>query len=174
MTEKEMLMDIKPLTTRALIINSDHNINGYKLLLLKKKDDKGHINYTFPGGHIQEDEYAVEGLIREIEEETGLELWGDMTLYKKEIFRHYKIDKKQPERGNGIMAWFIAEGDTTAELKDIYYEWGKWVTPTWVSLADFLKIKDKDIKPNFIKPYILEQIGCESIKSKWLEEVYTC
>lgn len=180
MTEKEMLMDIKPLTTRALIINSDHNFtNGYKILLLKKEDSNKHITYTFPGGHIQEGEYTIDGLGREIEEETGLDTsgpiakWDCVNLYK-EVFRHYKIDKKQLERGNGIMAWFIGDCDPRAELKDTYYEHEKWVTPVWVSLAEFLKIKDKDIKPSFIKPYVLECIGCEPVESKWIEEVYTC
>lgn len=172
MTEKGMLMDIKPLTTRALII--EDTSPEWKLLIIKKIDENGHITYTFPGGHLQEGEYPTNGLAREVEEETGVPAPFVMGNTPVEIFRHYKIDKKQPERGNGIMAWYEVSCAETPTVKGSYFEHDKWVIPAWVTLADFLKIKENDIKPDFIKPYILEQTRAKTHESKWLEEVYTC
>ena len=49
---------------KALIINSNNEITlGY-----------AHKTYQFPGGHIEQGETLEEGLIREIKEETGIEL----------------------------------------------------------------------------------------------------
>lgn len=173
MTEKEMLMDIKPLTTRAIIIK-DVPRDRIELLVIKKIGKDGHVTYTFPGGHLQEGENPKDGLAREVEEETGVSKSFIKSNLPMEVFRHYKIDKKQPERGNGIMAWFTITTYKTPDLKESYFEHDKWVIPAWITLADFLKIKENDIKPDFIKPYILEQTGAKTHESKWLEEVYTC
>ena len=173
MTEKEMLMDIKPLTTRAIVIK-DVPRDRIELLVIKKIGKDGHITYTFPGGHLQEGEYSKYGLAREVEEETGVSASFIRNNYPIEVFRHYKIDKKQPERGNGVMAWFVVTTSDTPKPRESYFEHDKWVIPTWITLADFLKIKENDIKPDFIKPYILEQTGGRTYESKWLEEVYTC
>lgn len=55
------------LTTLCLIYKED------KILLQnrKKNDWKG---YTFPGGHIEKDESIVASVIREVKEETGLDI----------------------------------------------------------------------------------------------------
>ena len=170
MTEKEMLMDIKPLTTRAIIIK-DVPRDEVELLVIKKISEDGHIIYTFPGGHLEEGERPKDGLIREVFEETGIDISAKIMV---ERYRHYKIDKKQPERGNGVMAWFNITTHEAPHPKQSYFEHDKWVIPAWITLADFLKIKPNDIKPNFIKPYILEQINDRSRENKWIEEVYTC
>ena len=50
--------------TKGLIINSDDEITlGYS-----------HKTYQFPGGHLEEGETLEECLLREIKEETGIEL----------------------------------------------------------------------------------------------------
>lgn len=174
MTEKEMLMDIKPLTTRGIIIFEDVPRDQVELLVIKKIGKDGHVTYTFPGGHLQEGENPEDGLAREVEEETGIPASFIRSNCPSEIFRHYKIDKKQPERGNGVMAWFTVTTYETPEPKQSYFEHDKWVIPAWISLADFIKIKQNDIKPDFIKPYVLEQTGWHICESKWLGEVYTC
>lgn len=173
MTEKEMLMDIKPLTTRGIIIFEDSGF--HKILVLKKIDENGHVIYTFPGGHLQEGETPKEGLAREIEEETGVPeelINGSFDL--GEVFRHYKIDEKQPERGNGIMSWFSATLLREPKLKDSYFEHGKWIIPTWLTIREFLQIKPNNVKPNFMKEYINSYIGNPHIEVKWIKEVYTC
>ena len=65
---------------KALIINSKNEITlGY-----------AHKTYQFPGGHLEDGESLEEGLIREIKEETGIELkernfipFQKMTYYTK-------------------------------------------------------------------------------------------
>lgn len=170
LTEKEMLMDIKPITTRCIIIK-DVPKDRVELLVLKKISKDGHVTYTFPGGHLEEGENPTDGLVREIWEETGVNMGAQVIV---ERYRHYKIDKKQPERGNGVMAWFVITTYETPDPKESYFEHDKWVIPTWITLEDFLKVKPKDIKPDFIKPYVLEQIEKHTHESKWIEEVYTC
>ena len=145
-----MLMDIKPLTTRAIIIK-DVPQDEVELLVIKKISKDGHVTYTFPGGHLQEGEYPEDGLVREVMEETGVDISAHVLV---ERYRHYKMDGKQPERGNGVMAWFVSSTYKTPDPKEPYLEHDKWVIPTWITLADFLKIKPQDIKPDFIKPYI--------------------
>jgi len=53
-------------------------IQDGKVLLLKRSDyvDKYAREWDLPGGHLQEDESSEQGLQREVEEETGLELHG--------------------------------------------------------------------------------------------------
>lgn len=173
LTEKEMLMDIKPLTTRGLIIYQ--SAGSWKILVLKKIDENGHVIYTFPGGHLQEGEDPKEGLAREIEEETGVHrnlITNSFDL--SEIFRHYKIDKKEPERGNGIMSWFSATLTKEPRLRDSYFEHKKWIIPVWLTFTEFVQIRPDDVKPNFMKEYINSYIGNSHRGVKFLEEVYTC
>lgn len=171
LTEKEMLMDIKPITTRGIIVDTYSKDFGTFILLLEKHPYKGNekdVTYTFPGGHCEEGETAFSTLVRECVEEAGIEVTPE-----RECFRHYKIDKKQPERGNGIMGWYFAI-PTNFTPKGPYIEHDKVVHPKWVSLSEFEKIPKNKIKPDFIKPYILEAIDGYNFESKFLEEVYTC
>jgi ADP-ribose pyrophosphatase YjhB (NUDIX family) len=60
-------MESKNVRVRALIIH-----NGHVLLLRRIK--KGKQFYTFPGGHLEEGETDLDGLVREAKEETNLDI----------------------------------------------------------------------------------------------------
>ncbi len=75
---KEEELDSTVIRTKALMINSKN-----ELLL-------GHSygTYQFPGGHLKENENLMECLQREIEEETGIFISGDLVPFLKRIEYH--------------------------------------------------------------------------------------
>jgi 8-oxo-dGTP diphosphatase len=68
-------------------------IQDGKVLLLKRSDyvDKYAREWDLPGGHLQEDESAEQGLQREVEEETGLELHDPKIVHVKGRFTYYIV-----------------------------------------------------------------------------------
>lgn len=93
---------------KALIINSKNEITlGY-----------AHKTYQFPGGHLEVGEELEEGLIREIKEETGIELenpklvpFQKMTYYSK----NYRETSKNRE--NDIY-YYIVETDQVFDMSN--------------------------------------------------------
>lgn len=59
-------MDKVELTTMCAIINED------KVLMINRK--KNWTGWSFPGGHLEENESVIDCVIREIKEETGLSI----------------------------------------------------------------------------------------------------
>ena len=106
------------LTTMCMIINEKDNTF---LVQLRKKNDWPGIN--FPGGHVEENESIEESCIREIKEETGLDIsnlyspghieWCDYENDKRHlciIFKtsHYKGTLSSSKEGE---VFFIKEED---------------------------------------------------------------
>ena len=61
--------------TKALLINDKEEITlGYS-----------HKTYQFPGGHLEENESLEECLIRELKEESGIDLFNDNSKVLKKI-----------------------------------------------------------------------------------------
>ncbi|MEE8294902.1 MAG: NUDIX hydrolase [Sphingomonadales bacterium] len=73
--DKKLLKQVKknPVSAKAVIISEG------KVLLLKQKNGK----WDLPGGKLDENENIVEGLIREVKEETGLKVWPMKHLVSK-------------------------------------------------------------------------------------------
>lgn len=63
----------KPVSAKAVIISAG------KVLLLKQNDGR----WDLPGGKVDDEESIVDGLIREVEEETGLKVWPMKYLVSK-------------------------------------------------------------------------------------------
>ncbi len=63
----------KPVSAKAVIISAG------KVLLLKQNDGR----WDLPGGKVDDEENIVDGLIREVEEETGLKVWPMKYLVSK-------------------------------------------------------------------------------------------
>lgn len=83
-------MEAKTVRARALIIH-----NGHVLLIRRIK--KGIKFYTFPGGHVEEGESDREGLIREVKEETSLnvvpgEILKEVINRKDDIVRLFRCE----------------------------------------------------------------------------------
>lgn len=55
----------------AIIVYKDNNNNSYKVLLVRNNNGR---NYSFPKGHVEKGETEEQTAIREIKEETGLDV----------------------------------------------------------------------------------------------------
>ena len=64
--------------SKAIMIGDVDDFNDGKVLILKRNPshvtEESPYEWDLPGGHIQEDESDKEGLVREVQEETGLTL----------------------------------------------------------------------------------------------------
>jgi ADP-ribose pyrophosphatase YjhB (NUDIX family) len=81
-------MESNTVRVRALIIHNGH-------ILLIRRVKKGKQFYTFPGGHLEEGETDLGGLVREAKEETNLdvsvvELFKESTNRKGDIVKLFK------------------------------------------------------------------------------------
>ncbi|MBD3322487.1 MAG: NUDIX domain-containing protein [Chitinivibrionales bacterium] len=71
-------------TAGALILNDDNN--GEKVLLTKRNIPPFRGHWCLPGGHIESYETALDAVVREVKEETGLELEPSFFGYFDEIY----------------------------------------------------------------------------------------
>jgi len=91
-----------PSTTVAAIIKNDKG----KILLTRRNVEPFKEQWCLPGGHIDENEKALDAVIREAKEETGLEFEPEFVTYLDEIV---------PEHGwHAIVLVFAGKG--TGEL----------------------------------------------------------
>ena len=90
-------------------------------ILLQKRSNAGDV-WGFPGGVIELGESAAEAAIREVREETGLDVKIDSLLgvYTKYYDEYLNGDKTQPIaivfRGSVVGGELIADGEETFEL----------------------------------------------------------
>lgn len=96
---------------KALMINSDN-----KILLGYSYD-----TYQFPGGHLEKDEDPIEGLIREIKEETGIEINKDI-IHPFMMLRHLSRNyfNKGKNRCNKII-YYIIKTDEKINMDNTNY-----------------------------------------------------
>ena len=95
---KDEDMDELIIRTKGLIINSKNEISlGYS-----------HGTYQFPGGHLEENETLEEGLVREIKEETGIELKDySMKPFFKTVYYTKNYHNSGKNRKNEIYFYII-------------------------------------------------------------------
>lgn len=120
-------------TTVGAIIEKDH-----KILLTKRKVEPFKGYWCLPGGHIEENETAVEAIRREVKEEVGLDFEPNFFGYFDEIIQEIKW--------HAIVLVF--KGKFSGEVK-INKEVSEYM---WFSLEDAknlkLAFKNKDIIEN--------------------------
>jgi len=74
-----------PIATVAAIIKNDKD----KILLTRRNVEPFKGQWCLPGGHIDENEKALDAVVREAEEETGLEFEPEFITYFDEIIPEY-------------------------------------------------------------------------------------
>ena len=132
--------------TKGLIINSKNEITlGYS-----------HKTYQFPGGHLEEGETLVECLLREIKEETGIEL-KDVEMNPFYKISHYtkNYHDTNKNRKNEIY-YFIVNSDAKFDMNN-------------ASLDEYEK--EGNYKPISLPLDNVEQVLIDSISDNPINEV---
>ena len=116
---------------KKVIHNNDNlselDINNYvyraKMLIINSNDEillcKSALNYHFPGGHVEEGETYDECIVRELKEETGI----NIPLEKREPFMQIiYLSKDYPKVGlnsKHTANYYYIKSDIKPNLKDI-------------------------------------------------------
>jgi len=127
---------------RAIIINSNNEI----LLVFCNN------TYQFPGGFLEDNETLIEGLKREILEETGI-LLNDNEIIKQICTIEY-LNKDYPRKDNNRLtkfSYYYVVTDKKINLNNTNYdEWEKKnnFKLKYVSVSDFEKVLNETINDN--------------------------
>jgi len=137
--------------TKALIINDSNEIMlGYSSGV-----------YQFPGGHLEDGEELIDCLIREVKEETGIELKNkNLTPFEKITYysRNYRNSGKNRE--NDIY-YFIVKTNEEYNLDNTSYDEGekeRGYTIKKIALSDVKDILIKSIPDNPINKIVVEEM----------------
>lgn len=148
---KDEDMDELVVRTKGLLINSKNEITlGY-----------AHKTYQFPGGHLEEGETLEECLLREIKEETGIELKDyKLTPFLKTVYYTYNYKKSGKNRKNEIYFYAVNTDEVVnmdnANLDDWERE-GNYITKT-MPIEDAEKIIVSTVKDNPINEVIVNEM----------------
>jgi len=118
----------------AIIMNSKNEI-----LISKRASHKEFpLMWECSGGSILAGETSLEGMLREIKEELGLNFLKEEAIYLKEIRR----DKIPPDFKD---LWLFRKD---IDLKDVTFPDGEAIDTKWVSIDEFMKMyENKEIIP---------------------------
>lgn len=107
-----------------------YNMNNILVQIKVKGDWKG---YTFPGGHIEKGESIIDGIIREIKEETGLTILRPQLCGIKQfpikngrylvfLFKTNKFEGELVSSDEGEMIWIDRDELSKARTVDDFYQ----------------------------------------------------
>lgn len=96
----------RPAVTTDCIIYDIDDQKGFKILLIKRKNDPYKDMWAFPGGFMEMDESAEECAARELLEETGIE-----GILLEQIMTATEVDRDP--RGRTISIIFMGRVDST-------------------------------------------------------------
>ena len=118
----------------AIIMNSKN-----ELLISKRAAHKGYgLMWEFNGGSILAGETSLEGVIREVKEELGIEFTKKEAIFLKEILG-YKISPNFKD------LWLFRKD---IDIKDITFPDKESIEAKWVSIDEFMKMfENKEIVP---------------------------
>jgi ADP-ribose pyrophosphatase YjhB (NUDIX family) len=133
----------KPIRAVALVIKEDDI-----LLMWRKKQGKEY--YVFPGGGVEENETVREAVLREMKEETTLEIKIEKLLYhhcyindSDQFFYLCSYIKGEPELGD------------SNEKEDMLKDKNNVYLPLWVKIN---KLKDLLLYPLEIRDWLIEDL----------------
>ncbi len=143
-------MDYPEATVGAVILNSDN-----KVLICRSTKWNG--KYVIPGGHIELGEKMEEALIREVKEETALEIYDIELLSLKESI----YGKNFGDKRHFIFIDYLCRTDSVEV--NLNHEFDSY---QWISLAE---LDDYDLE-NFVKG-LLEELR-DNNQSKYKTEIF--
>ena len=129
-----------PITTVAAIIKNGEG----KILLTRRNVDPFKSQWCLPGGHIDADEKAIDAVIREAKEETGLDFEPEFITYFDEIV---------PERDwHAVVLVFagIGKGEIAAQEQEV------------ADIAWFLLEEARTLPLAFVHNQILDEYASHS------------
>ena len=136
---------------KGLIINDENEIMlGY-----------AHHTYQFPGGHLKEGEELVEGLVREIREETGIVIQDkDLKPFEKITYYVKNYRDKGINRENDIYYYVIYTNDLYNRDNTFLDDWEKLgnYTAKYYPLDDVEKILFGSILDDPLNKIIVEEM----------------
>jgi len=164
--EKREEWDTKPVhVVRGIIINESDEFR--RLLVIKRVRD-GKIYFTLPGGHTEDGEKPRDTIIREIKEETGIDVVPNKILYKYEFNKKMQAFMVTPSRSGTK----IVMDPQVEEYKDGPKPSGTY-EPMWVSLYEIYN-SDFDLRPRVVKEKLqsdLIKLGTKLVRStKFLKD----
>ncbi len=126
-------------TVGALVVRDDG-----KVLVVKSK--KWRDKYSVPGGHIELGERAEDAIVREVKEETGL----DVKVSKLLLVQQAIFPKDYVKHEHYLFLDYVCEALTTSVHLD-----GKELQEyTWVDPGEALKLGLEEYTRNFINAYL--------------------
>jgi len=161
--KKKWWEKVRVAVSRAITFRVEDGVS--KILLIKRKKPNYNDNneyYVFPGGHLDEGEHEKEAVVREVFEETGINIAPLRILYKR--IRTLTKDDNEME------AFFICEykgGTITMNPESEEYQGGKvdklgnpcgTYEPIWVPIDEIMK-NDFDLKPRPIYELLRKDIN---------------
>ncbi len=137
--------------TKGLIINHHDEVTlGYS-----------HKTYQFPGGHLEEGESLTECLLREIKEETGIQLEdAEMRPFEKITYYNKNYHGSEKNRKNEIYYYVIrtdAKFDMNEAHLDAWEKEGNFVVKT-IPLDGVEQVLIDSIPDNPINEVIVEEM----------------
>lgn len=122
------------IVVQAIIMNSKN-----ELLISKRAANKGFgLMWEFNGGSVLAGETSLEGIIREVKEELGIEFTKKEAIFFKEILG-YKISPNFKDM------WLFRKD---IDIKDITFSDRETIEAKWVSIDEFMEMfKNKEIVP---------------------------
>ena len=122
------------IVVQAIIMNSKN-----ELLISKRTANKGFgLMWEFNGGSVLAGETSLEGIIREVKEELGIEFTKKEAIFFKEILG-YKITPNFKDM------WLFRKD---IDIKDIVFPDRETIEAKWVNIDEFMKMfENKEIVP---------------------------
>lgn len=118
----------------AIIMNSKNEI----LISQRAEFKEFPLMWECNGGSILKGETSLEGVLREVKEELGLEFKAEDAIYLKEVRR----DRLPPDFKD---LWLFRKD---VDLKDVTFPDGEAVAAKWVSIDEFIEMyENKEIVP---------------------------
>lgn len=122
--------DVHVLTTDAIVTQSGH------ILLIKRDGYPGNNLWALPGGHLETNEKVLEGVIRELIEETGLKV-PEKVLKGSIVDQDYFDDPKRSPKARVLTFAFHFQLDDTLDLPRVKPQKGEALEARWIPLTDF-------------------------------------
>ena len=148
---KDEDMDELVVRTKGLLINSKNEITlGYS-----------HKTYQFPGGHLEEGESLEECLLREIKEETGIELKDyNLKPFLRTVYYTDNYKKSGKSRKNEIYFYVINTDEVVNMDNSNLDDWereGNYIAKT-MPIEEAEKIIISSVKDNPINEVIVNEM----------------